>query len=367
MSDRPPKEPLLSLRPAQGLVRKLLLSAVVALAFVWLLHSGALPVVPDARALAGVSVSHVALAAVIWLTMAVLRGARWQLLLAPVQAVPTITVIAVAMVGYAATLVFPLRSGEVVRPLLIRREGVNAWAATGTVGAERVLDGLFISSLLLLALFLDPPRTGGSTESVALGLGPDVIAGAARAAALVFSTASVALVLFYRFRELPGRMLMATLGRFRPGAAELIASRIQMVTRGIGFLARPRVAIPFLAVTALYWGLTGVGLWVLARGVGLTDLSLPGACAVLGVLAIGIIPPGAPGLFGTYQFALYAGLALYFSKARLESQGALLVFSMYVIQVLVILLCGAVGLAYVLRTSSRAGVAKNLSDSPAPR
>lgn len=338
-------EPSLS----RGLAKKLILSLLVALVFVWILQAGALPVLPDSAALSRLSASHAFVAILTWTVMLLVRAVRWQLLIAPVQAVPTRAVVSVALVGFAATVLLPLRSGEVVRPLLIRREGVNAWAATGTVGAERVLDGLFISVLLLVSLILSPPQTDNTSGPTSLGIDTAFISGAAHAAALLFAVAFVALILFYRFQALPGRLLMATLGRFQPNAAALIASRVQLVASGIGFLARPRVALPFFVVTAIYWVLNAFGLWVLGLGVGLSTFSLLSACAVLGVLAIGVIPPGAPGLFGTFQFALYAGLALYFPRARLESEGAALVFVMYASQIILILLGGAAGFLYLMR------------------
>ena len=43
------------------------------------------------------------------------------------------------IIGFAALVVFPFRMGEVVRPVLMHRAGkVSGWAATGTVGAERI-------------------------------------------------------------------------------------------------------------------------------------------------------------------------------------------------------------------------------------
>src|SRR5512142_2381394 len=110
-------------------------SVLVAVGLGWLLHAGALPVLPPASAFARVRWWTVVVYAVLFATMHLVRSSRWYFLLAPVHPVP--------FVGYSALTLLPFRLGEVVRPWLIhKRERVSFFAATGTVGAERVIDGL---------------------------------------------------------------------------------------------------------------------------------------------------------------------------------------------------------------------------------
>ena len=66
--------------------------------------------------------------------------------------------------------------------------------------------------------------------------------------------------------------------------------------------------------------------------------------AVLGVLAIGIMLPSGPGLFGNFQLAICAALKLYFDDDVVGSQGAALIFFAYAIQTLVITLSGIIPL-----------------------
>ena len=46
-----------------------------------------------------------------------------------------------------------------------------------------------------------------------------------------------------------------------------------------------------------------------------------------------VATPSAPGLFGSFQFATYGGLALYFAPQVVTGSGALFVFLLYVVQI----------------------------------
>src|SRR6185369_17976616 len=67
-------------------------------------------------------------------------------------------VVAVSWIAFAAILMSPFRTGEVVRPyLLASRSRVRLWEAAGTVGAERVVDGFVLSAFLLAGLLAGTP------------------------------------------------------------------------------------------------------------------------------------------------------------------------------------------------------------------
>jgi uncharacterized membrane protein YbhN (UPF0104 family) len=60
----------------------------------------------------------------------------------------------------------------------------------------------------------------------------------------------------------------------------------------------------------IYWIANGMGMWVLARGMGL-DVSVVGAFATMGIVAVGITLPNTPGLVGQFQWFTALGLSLY--------------------------------------------------------
>ena len=84
-------------------------------------------------------------------------------------------------------------------------------------------------------------------------------------------------------------------------------------------------------------------MWLLAYGCGL-PLTFGHAIAVMGVLAIGILLPTGPGLFGNFQLAISVALKMYFAEAMIGDAGAVYIFLMYVIQATVMVLTGVVPL-----------------------
>jgi uncharacterized protein (TIRG00374 family) len=330
---------------------KLAASLVSLCAFYWLLEMASLPWLPDDAALARAEWWALPLYVVVWSLVHVVRALRWQLLLSPLGHVPLRKVLAVSFVGFAAIVLLPLRTGEVVRPALVREEGrLSGWSAIGTVGAERILDGLFLALMLWLGLLWTPQLSPLPDTIGDLDVSPRIVAGTAYGALLLFGGALVAMAAFYFARSWARRAVMATLGRVSVRLAEWLSVRVEKVANGLSFLPRARNTVSFIALTALYWLVNAYATCWLADGVGLPELGLGQACVVTGVLALGIMVPNAPGFLGAFQFSVFAALSLFYPPADLFSRGASLVFFLFIGQTLVTLGGGLVG-AVMLRSS----------------
>jgi hypothetical protein len=333
------------------LIVRLGVSLAIAAFFVWLLRAGALPIVPTRAALALVQWWTVPVYIVLWSGVHVLRAARWKLLLQPIADVSMRRVLAASFIGFLAILVLPLRTGEVVRPVMIRDRGqLSAWAAAGTIAAERIVDGLTLCLVLFIALQLATPldplpeRLGDLPISVA------VIPGAAYAALLIFAGALAAMIVFHIWHGPARRLLQALFGIVSPRAGVWVADRVAKVAEGVSFLSRWRYSVPFLLATIAYWVLNAASLWLLAWGVGFRDFDLIKACVTIGVLALGIMVPNAPGFFGAFQFSVYAGLAIFYPREQVFSAGAACVFLLYASQVLITIGFALVGVRLGSRT-----------------
>ncbi len=325
---------------------KLAISLVIAGGFAWLLHAGALPIVPHREAFARVDWVTVTLYTCLWTVIHVLRTGRWYWLLAAVHRVPLITVLRASFIGSAAVVLFPFRTGEFVRPLLIQREGkLSGWGATGTVGAERIIDGLSTMALLILSLALAKPVEPLPDHIGDLPIPAKLVPGAAIAMVTFFGVAFALMSVFYWWRDWARRVTRAVVGLVSMKLADWLSGRVEQVADGLGFLRKPRYSLPFLAATVAYWLLNGFSWWLLAQAVGIERLTLVQGFATMGVLALGILFPNAPGFFGTFQLAIYAGLAMYLPPAEVVGQGSVYVFLTYVIQVGLTLASGLVGLA----------------------
>lgn len=330
---------------------KLLASLLVAGGFVWLLNRGALPILPGASAFSKMRWWTVPAYVAIWCGIHVLRAARWHWLLAPVHPVPLRRIIAVAWIGFAAIVLLPFRTGEVVRPVLIRKKGhLSAWAATGTVAAERVIDGFAMSVMLFVALLASKPLDPLPSSIGALPIPASVVPGAAYSALALFAAAFTVMGVFYWRRDFARSLTERVLGLVSKRLAGWVAERVEKVASGLTFLPRWRYTAPFLAVTAVYWLLNAAASWLLCWGAGFDDLTYAQACVCMGVLALGILVPNAPGFFGAFQISIYAGLAMYFPAEQVVGPGAAFVLLLYVCQLAITATGAGLGL-YWERTS----------------
>ena len=308
-----------------------------------ILWRGGFPVIPPSASLAKVSPTIVVGYAAGWVCVLLVRSIRWRYLLAPIAPISPWRVIAVSFIGFGALCLFPLRLGEAVRPTLIRQGSrIGWWEAVGTVGAERILDGLFLTATLSMALFRTkwlvplPDHIGALPVPVAL------VPGATTAALSMFATLFVLLGLFYWSREFTQKVIERSVGRVSKQAAEWTTSVISRTAAGLRFLPMWRYQVPFFVLTVVYWVVNAAALMWLMRGCGLTGATLGQAWVAMGVLGLGVVIPNAPGYFGAFQLSLYAGLALYFRPESVVATGAVFVFYAYVVQVGVTVLIAVV-------------------------
>lgn len=292
----------------------------------------------DLRELAPYLAIYVALLVVVQLG----RSLRWNNLLAPLGVrIPTGPMLAISAVGFMAILALPARLGELVRPGLLRKRGVSATAALGTVAVERIVDGLLVSLFVFGACFaIRGPDSPGWMMVTAW------------AALLVFTAALVFLLFALRWpaKTVAFSLRISLLSRFAPRIAKVIETKLLEMIRGLDVLRDRRNMIIFLAWSVIYWGANGAGVYVLARGFHL-ELSLVGAYAVMGLVAVGITLPNAPGLMGQFQAFTLLGLTLYLGPDANTKHTALYASTFafanvhYALQVGWYIVCGIAGLA----------------------
>ena len=323
------------------LLPKLAISLALGGLFAWLAARGGVPLVPDSAALQRVNPWTPLLYLLSLLLVHFFRASRWRFLIAPVRRVPMRDVLLLNWIGFFAIFALPLRLGEFARPALTKmRHGIPISVGLGTIAVERVFDGL-ITSLCVAWALLVLPRVP-TQDPIAMHL---PIYG--YAALALFTAAFGALGMFLWQRDLAMRLTRATLGVVSPRLAETLAGKVGNVADGIRSIGDLRLTLGFLIESVLYWGCNAFGVWLLGVGCGL-PMNLGHAAAVMGVLAIGILLPTGPGLFGNFQLAVSAALRLYFAESLVGAQGAVFIFLLYVMQSSVMVLAGAIPL-YALR------------------
>lgn len=323
------------------LLPKLLVSIALGALFAWLAARGGVPLLPDAAAFASVAPFTIPLYVATLLVLHWFRASRWRYLIAPIKSVPLRDVILLNWIGFFAIFALPLRLGELARPTLTKlKHGIPISVGFGTVAVERVIDGL-LTSLCVAFSLLALPRLA-TTDAIARHL-PTY----GYAALALFSCAFVALGMFLWQRRLAVRLTHWGVGLLSPRLGHLLAEKVGNVADGLRSIGSARLGFGFLLESLVYWSINAVGVWILGRGCGL-PMTLGHAAAVMGVLAIGILLPTGPGLFGNFQLAVFAGLRLYFPEDIVATQGAVFVFLLYALQSAVMVVCGVVPL-YAMR------------------
>lgn len=335
------------------IARILGLSVGLVLVFLAIFRAGSLPLVPPAGALDRLDISWLLLAALGLETSIVVKYARYHFLVAPLARVSFVKILNIGSIAGALILLLPLRLGEFARPALLREKGkVSGWHITGTVAAERLVDGVVFGFTLLAGLALAQPHEPLPDHIGNLAVPVAIVPQAAKGATVLFCSALAVMGLLLWKRAWVESIIHATVGRVSPRIAEKLAHMSARLVEGAKFLPKPGLALPYFSLSALHVASHGLALVWCARAIGF-ELTFIQSMTVTGVLALGFALPNAPGFFGAVQLALYAGLGLYLDPDVVVREGAALTCFFYVGFVGLVLLNALVALVFEYGPFSR--------------
>lgn len=245
----------------------------------------------------------------------VLRCWRWEYLLRPMgTSVPFAKLVPISSVGFMAILALPVRLGEFVRPYLVSREGHTKMSgALGTVAVERIVDGLMIS-VLFFSSYVASSAGGSFSQELRWAAWLSV-------SGFAVLTLFLALALRWPQATIKLALRLTLLETLAPKAAAHIAERVAAIIDGFRVLSHGRYLLIFLVQSAFYWGATGTGMWVLARGMGL-PLSIWASLTMMSFTGVVLTLPNSPGLVGQFHLAIRLGLSAYLPAAVVNGQGA---------------------------------------------
>jgi len=229
----------------------------------------------------------------------VVRGFGWKYLLAPVGRFSGWRLFSPVAIGYMANNLFPARLGEFVRAYVVgKREGVSKSSALATIVIERIFDGLTL--LLILAavsVFFPYP--------VWVQRGGWIVAG-------IFLGLSVFLALVSVKLAFGLRLIDATLGRWLPGMADRMKSRLECFVVGLDVKNHWRDALRALVACMLRWAFEACIYLSVVAAMGLGDrVPVHGALFVMVAVNIAAMVPSAPGYVGPVQFACVEALGVF--------------------------------------------------------
>ncbi len=241
------------------------------------------------------------------------RAWRWEFLLRPVGvSLPFKRILLISSVGFMAILAMPVRLGEFVRPYFVTRERrVSMSAALGTVAVERIVDGLMISILFFVSYITSAGETFPRELRVAAWLS---------LVGFVSLTTFLALARVWTDQTIAFALRVSLLQYLAPKRAHHVADKLRSVISGFNVLADHRNFGIFLGQSIIYWGVNGLGMWLLAHEMGL-PISIGAAFTTMAITGIVLTLPNSPGLVGQFEFAIKLGLAAYLPSSVVNANG----------------------------------------------
>ncbi len=324
---RPPPDHRTAQRPAvRHVALRFVAGSAVSLFFIWLaLRDKDLPGMWEATRKA--DLGGVLLYLGILLVIHLLRTVRWGLLLEPVGRLDFATLNRASAIGFMALLTLPLRLGEFARPYLVStRAGgpLRMSAATASVVLERIIDGITTAALLLVSLLLVAPRVAGDATLAYVRGWSWIILG-------VFVALLLLVFALFMLRERAVAAASRLLSPLSPRLASRVSEMLGHFIAGLRLAPHRGKLLLVVTLTAAYWGINGLGMYLLAGAFHL-ELGLLESYAVLGVLIIGVMIPAGPGMLGTFQFFVLLGLSLFVERPVLDSVGAAYANALWALQ-----------------------------------
>jgi uncharacterized protein (TIRG00374 family) len=223
-----------------------------------------------------------------------LRAMRWAVLMRPLTPVSARQLMPVVVVGYMANNVLPLRTGELVRSVVVRQKfGIRKTSALATIAVERLFDGLTMLGFMFLAMIF--VSFTSELENLAI------------IAFALFAAVLIALFLLTLGGSFVDRLLQLVLGPMPTALADRVERMAESFLSGLGVFRRRRdlLRVAVLSVTA--WLFEASMYWVLAIGFGgdVRDV-MNGAATLLttGVANMATLIPSSPGYIGQFEYGV---------------------------------------------------------------
>ena len=230
-------------------------------------------------------------AAAIFFVAVALISMRWGFLLRAIQPIPLPDLMALVSIGYAGNNIYPLRSGEVLRIVLLQRQhGVPIARATTTVVIERVFDGLVMLSFIMAALLLTGLASPEIQTMANVGAPPVL------AALLIFFMLATRADLM--------RRLLTRVASWLPERLGALITRLgDEIISGFEGLRSPLDLAGAVVTSYLCWMVKAGVHWIVAFAFGL-ETSYPIMLMVVGVVNLAGLIPASPGMFGVFEAAV---------------------------------------------------------------
>jgi len=239
------------------------------------------------------SLGWLLLAAVLYFLAVVVIALRWQFLLRAVKWAPLSALTQLVFIGYMGNNIYPLRAGDALRIILLRRNHqAPLLRSTTIVAIERIFDGCVMLSFVLFGLLLIEVN---SREADAL----------ARVTAPLFAVAMLLALLLASKPAMLKRVIITALKPLPPRLGAPGARLADEIIAGFAGLRNPAHLIGAVVTSFVTWGIEAGTYWLVLRAFAL-DLDYAVALLLVGAVNLAGLIPASPGQVGVNEFVVIA-------------------------------------------------------------
>lgn len=276
---------------------------------------------PLGTTLANVKLPWVGAACAILVFEFVLRAVRWRVLLRPLGVEARVgDLFAAQVVGAAANTLFPLRAGEVAKPLVAaERTGRPFVEIVATTVMERVFDLFGMVSVLVAMVLVLPTVADGPEGELVANL--QLYGGAFGAIALL----CLGLFFVLASGDARARQTFATILRLGPPPVRpMFMGLFDGFVSGLGSARDLGALTRAGALSVWMWFDGALAIWCLFQAFSM-DLPFGAACFTAVAIALTVAIPQAPGFLGVFHKAMEMTMVLW-GQSDAAAQGFAIVF-----------------------------------------
>ena len=221
------------------------------------------------------------------------RTWRWGYLLKPLRPIKSSTLFPIIIIGYMGNNVFPLRIGEVLRSLVLKKhEDVSISGSLATIVVERIFDAVVIMGFVLLNLGQLTGLTGVAQLSRLVPWG-----------AAIFLIGLILFILIAIFPNPAARLIHGVIHKLLPEKWQRpVVTVADKFLDGLKSLRSAKDVGMIFLTSVLVWLLETGLYWSVNQAMGL-DLNFQQLMLLNGVVNMVLLIPAAPGGLGTFDAA----------------------------------------------------------------
>ena len=243
-----------------------------------------------------VSLPWLLAATLVYFAAVVVIALRWQFLLRSLKYIRLLSLTKLVFIGYMGNNVYPLRAGDALRIILLRRQfGVPILPSTTIVATERIIDGCVMLAFLQFSLLLIEVESK-AVEAI-LGFSAPLFAVAMLAALVLAAKPNLFRAVVYPTLRILPPVISAPLTRF-----------VDDVIAGLEGLRSPTHFLGALVSSILTWAIEAFTYWLIMHAFGL-ELSYAVALLLVGAVNLAGLIPASPGQVGVNEFVVISILS----------------------------------------------------------